>query len=535
MAYRHYVLLLLLLVYVHCLLCRMLPAFLVSVPTPGCSGVCDRVATAPLCQRQSSWAPSESGSGAFCHCQDCRARLGAFAITRGAAPDGNWFNMRDGACIGHWQYGILMGYGFAVPFVLGSLVTARRVDVVDRRCSLALAVAVWSGSSAMMAGASSFGPVLLSRCLLGAAEALVVPASFSLIADYFEEHSQGFAGSVLSSGVCLGAGAASWAVPLALRVGWRTSCLGVGGAGAVLAALVAATVREPPRQHSEAHGRGSPAVGACVTWILTAASSLRLAASYTIAGFLPIYYLRADLPGYSASTYATANACLVACGGFLSAVIGGIATDHLSGSLASAPSLVAAVANLVATLLYVGVFTARTFAASCLFYGCALVVGECWYGLTLLQVKHTVPRGVQGQTLALVLSVATIASSAGPATAGALDPGDASLGLVLARIVALGTGLAAALLLLAAGLLELEERRWAAEPLTQWLAGEGEPGSPGRKRSALEGLTREVSLQLQRQVSISAPGHAEVVAPEGPTSPSGPPGLERRRSGSLCT
>lgn len=529
MAYRHYVLFILLLVYIHCLLSRMLPAFLVSVPTPGCDRLCASTATAPLCHQRSGWEPLASANDqTFLHCQECRARVGAYSAE--AVADGNWFNMRDGACIGRWQYGILMGYGFSLPFVLGSLVTARLVDVVNRQCILAVAVAVWSGASGIMAGVSSFEPLLLSRFLLGVSESFVVPASFSLIADYFDEASHGSAGSLLSAGVCLGAGAASWAVPLALRVGWRASCVLVGGAGVVLAALVSLTVHEPARQRAKARKLGRAAMRVQVVWILTAAASLRLAASYTIAAFLPTYYLRASLPGFSAGAYAAANASLVASTGLLSAVIGGIAADALGRHLDSAPSAIAACANLAAAVLYAGVFRARHFAVSMAFYGGALLVGECWYGLMLLQVKRAVPQAVQGQVLTLVLSVATVLSNAGPAATGALDPGNAHLGRILLCIVAAGTGLAAGLFGLAAWLVQSGRSRGcpAPAPLLETDSDESSPcASPSRL--LMQKLARELELQVRRQVPVSPPGHAEIVRLDvGPDHPGAPSGHDPR-------
>uniref|UniRef100_A0A7S1QQC6 Uncharacterized protein n=1 Tax=Alexandrium catenella TaxID=2925 RepID=A0A7S1QQC6_ALECA len=91
-----------------------------------------------------------------------------------------------------------------------------------------------------------------------------------------------------------------------------------------------------------------------------------------------------------------------------------------------------------------------------------------------------------------------------------MDPGAAALGGVLAGIVLLGTGLAAVLFALAARL--LEARCAASEALLEGVPGAGDSPAPFSFRA----LSREVSLQLQRQVSVSAPGHAEVVPPEVP-------------------
>lgn len=453
MAYRHWVLFLLLLVYIHCLLCRMLPAFLVSVPIPGCEIVCAGVDSVPLCHKTSGWQRDGGSSGSddpdFLACQECRAGIGD---PHAEGANGNFFSMRDGACIGKKEYGLLMGYGFALPFVLGSFVTMKVVDRMNRKVSLAIALFCWSLASGLMSLASSFWPLLLCRFWLGAAEAFVVPAALSLITQYFSEGSRASAASLLSAGVCLGAGVASFGVPLAQHVGWQQTCALVGVVGVALAFLVFGTIEEPERtQEGERKSAlkqvtfstkvspppARPVSGIKpVVWVLTAATSLRLAASYTIAAFLPVYYLRAQLPGYSAATYATGNAVIVASAGLASAVCGGAAADHYNARCASAPIRIAGTMQVCAIIFFVGVFKASTFLGSLMCYAVALLLGECWYGLSLVQVQSVVEPRVQGKTTTLVLSVATLLSNASPAIIGAIDPGTSQLGEVMMHLIA---------------------------------------------------------------------------------------------------
>jgi len=523
MAYRHYVLILLLLVYIHCLLCRMLPAFLVSVPVPGCEIACAGAVTAPLCDRSSGWvAPAHPGlvdMGSFEECQDCRARVGAYKMS--GLNDGGWFNMRDGACIVQWQYGILMGYGFALPFVLGSFATARYVDSVDRRGLLAAAIGVWSLASGLMAQLSSFLPLLASRFLLGVSEAAVVPAALSLVMQYFDEGSHGLVGSILSAGVCLGAGAASWAVPLSLQFGWRASCAAVGCVGLVLSVLVATTVREPWREEGTIScTTGKVGRSGLAVWVLTAAAAFRLAASYTIAAFLPIFYLRAQLPGYSPNGYATANAAIVACTGLLSALVGGLAADYFSSSAACAPCLIAAGAQVIAALMFIGVFRASTFNASLGFYGMALLVGECWYGLTLVQVKNIVAQDVQGRTLTVVLSVATIVSNISPVAVGILDPLTADgLAEIMLGVITSCILVASGLLFLAAWCIESASSRADTDLTVEFIPFLDEPdqASPlriARRESRLETFSDAVRRRQSQHTFFAAPGLADIVVPD---------------------
>lgn len=507
MAYRHYVLFLLLLVYVHSMFARMLPAFLVAVPTIGCETVCAGTSEAPLCHQVfTARSGNVSNTAGFVGCQECRARIGRYA---GGGETGNWLNMRDGACIQPWQYGFLMGYGFALPFVLGSVPVARMADSANRRTALALSLGAWSVATWAMSWTDHFWPLFASRCVLGLSQAMVVPMSMSLVMQHFDEASHGSAGSILSSGVCLGAGAASFAIPLAIRVGWRASCAVVGGVGLVLAALTLATVHEPERERAISKRKTRRRMGRSpVVWILTLATMFRLAGSYTLAAFLPVYYLRAQLPGYSPGSYGLGNAAIVAVAGLLSALIGGTLSDCLRDDFASAPSLVAAGAQAIAAVCYVGVFRSTTFAGSLACYGLALLTGECWYGLTLVQIKGVVPSETQGRAISIVLAVATIASNFSPSAVGALDPGTAELGsLILAAVTSciLLAGLAlavAAYYIERGGRLEVIFESSSSEEL------------PRRSESVVELLSANLARRASASTLFSAPGLADIVVPD---------------------
>jgi len=74
-----------------------------------------------------------------------------------------------------------------------------------------------------------------------------------------------------------------------------------------------------------------------------------------------------------------------------------------------------------------------------------------------VQVKKAVSQTVQGQTVAVLLSLATVACEAGPAIVGFLDRGTADIGSAMLVTVFLGYLSAAALFLLAT--------LWAGHPI----------------------------------------------------------------------
>merc|ERR1719440_2701921 len=115
----------------------------------------------PLCGKQDGWLPPSGVDHlAFSKCQECRRSADGHS--------GSWFNLRDGACVQDWQYGILMSYAFVLPYALCSLVAGYMTSVVtDRRLLLGTALATWSGATMSQARATSFLELFCLRLVLG--------------------------------------------------------------------------------------------------------------------------------------------------------------------------------------------------------------------------------------------------------------------------------------------------------------------------------------------------------------------------------
>ncbi len=160
------------------------------------------------------------------------------------------------------QISLLQGLAFVSAYVLGGPIAGRMVDVSHRRNIIAVGVALWSVCTALCGLATSYGALFAARVGVGAAEACLMPAAWSLIADYFSREKLPRAMSLYLLGPYLGGGcalilggmvvgAASKATvefgPLGVLEPWRLVfvCAGLLGLVPVLLTLL---IREPARQ-----------------------------------------------------------------------------------------------------------------------------------------------------------------------------------------------------------------------------------------------------------------------------------------------
>jgi len=164
-----------------------------------------------------------------------------------------------------FQMGMLSGLPFAVFYSLMGIPIAAWADRSSRRNVLALAVATWSGMTALFGMAINFATLFLARIGTAVGEAGGSPPSHSLISDYFPKSRRGTAFAIYALavpiGTSIGAAVGGWGNQ---NLGWRNTFIAVGAPGIVLAFIVYLTVKEPPRGMSDAArpvaGQATPAM-----------------------------------------------------------------------------------------------------------------------------------------------------------------------------------------------------------------------------------------------------------------------------------
>jgi MFS family permease len=152
------------------------------------------------------------------------------------------------------ELGLLSGFAFTTFFVIFGLPMAVLADRKSRRGIIAISIALWSAMTAVCGLAGSLTQLALCRIGVSVGEAGLAPAAQSMISDLFPKERRGFALSVYSAGVAIGAivGLAGGGY-LAQHFGWRRTFFILALPGVVLSALVALTVREPVRGLNDRH------------------------------------------------------------------------------------------------------------------------------------------------------------------------------------------------------------------------------------------------------------------------------------------
>jgi MFS family permease len=106
------------------------------------------------------------------------------------------------------QFGLLQGVAFGVFYTLLVIPIGRLVDSGPRRGIIAAGVFVFSLASLLSGAARSFGQLFLARVGVGAGEATLVPAAYSMIADLFPPEKLGRAISAFTMTAFVGIGLA---------------------------------------------------------------------------------------------------------------------------------------------------------------------------------------------------------------------------------------------------------------------------------------------------------------------------------------
>ncbi len=104
------------------------------------------------------------------------------------------------------QMGLLLGFAFALFYVVLGVPLATFVDTRSRRAILAIGVVGWSLMTALTGFAHTFLQLFLCRVGVGAAESVNGPATYSLIADYFPREKLPRAIAALTLGSIAGTG-----------------------------------------------------------------------------------------------------------------------------------------------------------------------------------------------------------------------------------------------------------------------------------------------------------------------------------------
>ncbi len=336
--------------------------------------------------------------------------------------------IRRDLAISDTQMSLLMGLSFAIFYVICGIPMGRIADNKSRKGLIGAGVFVWSLMTAACGLANQYWHFVIFRIGVGAGEAALSPAAYSLLADSFPPEKRATAISVYSMGIYLGAGIAfllgGIVVTFASNQGdmilpilgtvrpWQMIFLIIGGAG-IAFCFVLFALKEPVRKGIGA-GISVPIkdVGAYLLSIRKTVICHNVGfaflsfASYGASAWIPTFFIRNH--GLTAGEVGIYYGTIVAVAGSLGIVFGGRLADYWSrkghkdanmrvGLLAAILTLPCNVVfllgdlNMVWALMIFNVFTIAM-----------------PFGVAPAAIQEVMPNAMRGQASAIYLFVVTL-------------------------------------------------------------------------------------------------------------------------------
>ncbi|MCH7636499.1 MAG: MFS transporter [Proteobacteria bacterium] len=309
--------------------------------------------------------------------------------------------IRDEFEVGDAVLGLLAGTAFALFYVVLGIPIARLADRWNRRNLIALAVAVWSGMTALSGLAANIWQLTLARIGVGVGEAGCSPPAHSMIADLYppEQRSSamGFYTLGISAGIMLAYLAGGWVVQ---NMGWREAFFIIGLPGLLLALIVRFTLPEPRRGASEGRrdSGSQPALIVVVRFLLARRSFLYMAIAAGLSAFVG-YSIINFMPSFIDRSFGVGIAIIGFWLGLIYGIAGG-AGFYFGGYMADRVGR--------AGYRKAMVFIALSTAASALFYGGVFLATSVTVCMTLLVVPAVIANFYLAPVLSLTQSLVSL-------------------------------------------------------------------------------------------------------------------------------
>jgi MFS family permease len=324
------------------------------------------------------------------------------------------------------QLGLMGGLAFALFYTFLGIPIARLADRVSRTGIMTAALALWSLMTAVCGLTHSFAQLFMARLGVGVGEAGGVAPAYSLICDYFPPRERARALSAYSFGIPIG-GAAGIVLGgfITSLMSWRMAFFIVGLAGLLLTPLLKLTVREPVRGALD-DSRGAaamptvnadPSVNARPSlldviavlarrpsfWGLSLGAASASMMGYGLFFWMPSFAVRSfHLTLLQASMIYGA---LVLVGGLFGIWVGGVLADKYGEKRKAFYALIPAAAFVTTVPFYVAGVLCTTLWVSFLVLLVPTALGLVWLGPVLAAVQHLVPANMRATASALFLFI----------------------------------------------------------------------------------------------------------------------------------
>lgn len=337
--------------------------------------------------------------------------------------------------ISDFQFSLLQGAAFALLYTFAGLPLGRLADRYSRRLIISGSVMFWSLMTVSCGMTKNFSQLFIARMGVGAGEAGLAPAAYSIILDSFRPQHVGYAMSFYKLGVKVGAGLAliiggvlfdyfsgldSIDIPLLGTVSaWQATIISVGAPG-VLLSLLLLSIQEPARKELAANpdgtSMGQVPVSSVARFVwqrkrlylsLFFGSSMMAMAGYGNAAWYPEFLFRNY--GMTKSAAGTAYGTIIITAGSLGVMFGAwlagqlhkrgytdgyVRSIFVTSLLAVAPAVYAPLAGDAQTTL--------------LLLWPAVLLGGSYLGVMAVSFVVITPNQMRGQLTALYIFVTNI-------------------------------------------------------------------------------------------------------------------------------
>nr|WP_250890145.1 MFS transporter [Sphingobium nicotianae] len=251
--------------------------------------------------------------------------------------------IKEELLLADWQLGFLTGFAFSAVHLVVGFPMARLADKGNRVTILSTCIVLWSVMTALCGLSANFVQLTLARMGVGIGEAACLPASHSLLSDYFSPGSRTKALAIYGLGFPIGSFAGMIVGGFVLdHWGWRAAFYVVGLPGILIALATWRLIREPVRGHLDPVQPTNPAFAAPLSYrdVLTMlwrspalrqmiiALTLFMTFTAPTGTFVGVYLARKFPLSYTELGFIVAMSMML--GATISTFVGGIVTQRLA-------------------------------------------------------------------------------------------------------------------------------------------------------------------------------------------------------------
>ncbi|MCG9914751.1 MAG: MFS transporter [Phenylobacterium sp.] len=349
-----------------------------------------------------------------------------------------------------WQLGLMSGLAFALFYTVLGIPIARIAERGNRPLIIGIAVAVWSGFTALCGLAQNFVQLILFRIGVGVGEAGCTPPAHSLISDYVPKEQRSTALAFYSMGTPIGGlmGLILGGL-VADAYGWRIAFLVAGIPGILFAILAIFTLPEPRKELARRTAKiqaNSATFGETMAflrgqktfWYISFAAAVKAFIGYGHAPFTASFFLR-NYPDQVQSLASTVGATVgynlqsigflgLALGlvsgiaGAMGSWLGGFIADKFAARDLRAQMVAPAIASVVTIPIFIGAMTIGNVPLALVLLTLNALLGSLWFGPVYGTAQSIVPPHMRATASAILLfTINLIGLGLGPLAVGLLS------------------------------------------------------------------------------------------------------------------